>query len=844
MLRLKPILVSIALAISISDPAFATSSSLIERAQREHQSIGLSPRQPHWKPSIVSFHPNGQMQTLVFYDSAKGAEESPVRQIVFYADGNVKSECDLKKTSTGYGPDGLYITYGPNGNLSKISIYKDGVLDGESKSFYDNGQLHTLITYVNGVKEGHKQIYYNNGDKEKEAKYHNDQLEGECIGYYPDKTKASYAVYHKGLIVGKALKWDEKGALLETLNYCNGLLQNDGNKPAYVLYHPSSSVAKEKSHFLAGILHGVKKKFYENGKESYSCLYERGHKQGNEIFYAPSGKVLGEFAWVFGTPQGSHVRRSESGQVLYSAHYDSLGNLTAPIEEFDEQGTKRLSYWLCENGYDKEYKEWDQNGSIVHHYNYNQGVFDGVQKEYYPSQKLHTQAHYTKGLQNGLYEEWNLDGVLLVQCNFINGQKDGRQRVWFNNKKIAKDATFVNGKINGSLKEWHENGQLAKEENYVNGQEHGPFRSWNEKGDLVFEMSFDQGLIHGVVQEWFDPNHIRSKVVYNHGKKEGLSQHYLINGQLCSQALYKDDLLNGLFEQWYESGQLQSRGNYVMGVPVAEHVEYFCLKQGETDPKLCKKLSYVDGKMDGEQKTFHPNGATEALITYSNGELEGPKSLWDSEGNLQEEAYYSHNLLQGRSFMKNKDGSEVVTHYKDGLKEGLHQVFYPIDATFGKIKAKEAHFVADELDGEFCEYNRYGIKVLNSLYNHGLKEGITTLYGPNGKVMMNIPYKNDKREGLVVQYFSNGKIFKEAHFSNDQKEGVEKTFHPDGSVASIARFHCDKLQGLTQQWNEKGLLVFEGEYQDGMKNGKFNKYDNNGKPKSLLMYKNDQLVKR
>ena len=65
---------------------------------------------------------------------------------------------------------------------------------------------------------------------------------------------------------------------------------------------------------------------------------------------------------------------------------------------------------------------------------------------------------------------------------------------------------------------------------------------------------------------------------------------------------------------------------------------------------------------------------------------------------------------------------------------------------------------------------------------------------------------------------------------DDKREGEEKTYHENGRLASIFCYRNDLLDGLAQSWNPEGVLVFEAEYQDNLRHGKFNKYYDDGSP--------------
>ena len=54
-------------------------------------------------------------------------------------------------------------------------------------------------------------------------------------------------------------------------------------------------------------------------------------------------------------------------------------------------------------------------------------------------------------------------------------------------------------------------------------------------------------------------------------------------------------------------------------------------------------------------------------------------------------------------------------------------------------------------------------------------------------------------------------------------------------------FEDDKLNGLSQNWNKEGVLVFEGEYLDGMRHGIFNKYYDDGRPHLEQSFAYDKL---
>ena len=52
-------------------------------------------------------------------------------------------------------------------------------------------------------------------------------------------------------------------------------------------------------------------------------------------------------------------------------------------------------------------------------------------------------------------------------------------------------------------------------------------------------------------------------------------------------------------------------------------------------------------------------------------------------------------------------------------------------------------------------------------------------------------------------------------FVADEKQGEEKSYRFNGRLATQANYAAGELHGLSQNWNEQGVLVFEGEYKEG-----------------------------
>jgi len=248
-----------------------------------------------------------------------------------------------------------------------------------------------------------------------------------------------------------------------------------------------------------------------------------------------------------------------------------------------------------------------------------------------------------------------------------------------------------------------------------------------------------------------------------------------------------------------------------------------------------------EGRQQGKLEKYYPDGKTHSTRSYKDGVLDGMSASWDAEGNLIGEAWYQNGQLHGKQFQKLPDGRSVVFHYEKNIRNGTHQIFYPVNKENEQVKALEVAFVNGKPDGDAAEYDMNGKLVSITPFKNGVKEGVVQAFGSKGNVLVKVMFQQDKKEGPAFEYYPSGKLLTEADFAADQKHGAEKGYFEDGKLAHQSFYKEGKLHGLSQRWNENGVLVFEGEYKDGLRHGKLNKYSDQGKPTVLQVFENDEL---
>src|ERR1700730_10379287 len=61
----------------------------------------LRQRQPHWSPKIMEIYGEGQPKRVLFYEQIGNESEAPVKQILFFPNGQIKAEFDLTVVEEG-----------------------------------------------------------------------------------------------------------------------------------------------------------------------------------------------------------------------------------------------------------------------------------------------------------------------------------------------------------------------------------------------------------------------------------------------------------------------------------------------------------------------------------------------------------------------------------------------------------------------------------------------------------------------------------------------------------------------------------------------------------------------
>ncbi len=441
-----------------------------------------------------------------------------------YENGQVSSEGVMVDGK----PNGYWKTYYETSIIKSEGSRKNFELDSLWKFYNEDGKLILSITYGKGRKNGIKTTY-----QQKETvkeNYVNDIKDGLTCYYYPDGKLRLAINFIKGREQGYAKEYSREGAVITLLEYKNGYL-----------------IGKEKVNRFGtdSLKQGKWVTFYPNGVIHTEEYYNAGIKNGYFKEYSPDGNLLGVVKYV-------------NGQLMKDA---------AEVKKLDIK------------------KDYYSSGSVKRMGSYYNNVREGITREYSPEGKITAAEVYEhgidtsdviideQGLRQGLCKNYYETGELKAQGKYVNGLKIGEWKYFYKNGKVEQVGTYLkNEKPDGEWIWYHDNGKVLRDENFSVGVENGPMTEYSDSGTVIAKGEYVDGQEEGPwLYQWGD---IKMEGSYKEGKRDGDWKYYYDDGTTNFVGSYLDDNENGKHTFYWDNGKVKEVGNYIMGKREGEWLRY------------------------------------------------------------------------------------------------------------------------------------------------------------------------------------------------------------------------------------------------------------------------------
>lgn len=444
---------------------------------------------------------DGNLTTQGLYD-VKGGKEGEWK--FYYTNGGLSSKGTYKSGLA----EGIHKDYHINGQLQSKTYYKQDVQTGYAEYYNKKGFVSSHGWILDGEKDKIWRNYYLDGTTlNNEFFYHKGQFHGAQKYFSVEGKLIKTAVYDYGEIISEelygydgevvglidytGLERDHKiifhhqnGKIKVEYNFTNGVLHGDyitynyygnikckgfyvnGNASGKWIWLYDNGKIRTEMNFIEGEKHGEMKRFYRDGANNYSIVYNLGTKVSIKYYSDEGNYVTGVKNFLNGKIHGKWYSYSESGklQLIRFFEYDRLIGYS-----YHDKNDKELAMIPIKNETAKIISYFN-NGKKARELEYRYGELVNQYSQYYYSGKLFKNNRFTSDNYEGESLTYYTDGVVKSRKMYQNGDFAGLQQYYYANGKLKKEANYKNDAKSGAVKYYDENGKLVKIENYFDGE--------------------------------------------------------------------------------------------------------------------------------------------------------------------------------------------------------------------------------------------------------------------------------------------------------------------------------------------------------------------------------------
>lgn len=188
-------------------------------------------------------------------------------------------------------------------------------------------------------------------------------------------------------------------------------------------------------------------------------------------------------------------------------------------------------------------------------------------------------------------------------------------------------------------------------------------------GQTSINQFDENGERHGVWRKYYNNNRVRYTGTFEHGKEVGVFKFYSAsnsdNPVIIKEYNENSDLADVRF--YTPSGVLESEGKMR-----GKEREGKWLYYHEDGKSIMSEENYVNGKLDGEYKTFYPTGEPTEIAYYKNGLLHGNYKKYSIKGFLYQDFNYAEGKLNGMAVYYSRKSGDLIKKgpFKDDQRVG------------------------------------------------------------------------------------------------------------------------------------------------------------------------------
>jgi uncharacterized protein len=206
--------------------------------------------------------------------------------------------------------EGNWISYGTNGNLTRIESFSKGSHEGIFVEIDQRGYLVSEMYYQNNLLEGTAKKYFYGTNPASVIDYKQGKINGKKKVYYENAAGklTEESDYVNDVKDGKSNFFAVNGDPIAEFVYKNGLLEGIQKS-----YYAGKKLMSEQN-YLHNLESGLYKEYYENGKLKIECTYKDGKMDGKYAEYNEDGTLKSDGLYVAGEKEGKWTDYDATGK--------------------------------------------------------------------------------------------------------------------------------------------------------------------------------------------------------------------------------------------------------------------------------------------------------------------------------------------------------------------------------------------------------------------------------------------------------------------------------------------------------------------------------------------------
>lgn len=578
--------------------------------------------------------------------------------------------------------------------------------------------------------------------------------------------------------------------------------------------------------------------FVDPAKENWPCkrvfLYENGQKQ-REVDLSKTAR---------GVEEGALVEYYQNGQVELKACLKN-GELQGPYYTFSTDGEPQQACHYEDGKLHGELHEFYPNGSKKRYALYVLGLLEGPELEWHQNGQRKSEGYYKAGLLHGKkiawYHQGSVQAIYFFHEGLLHNLKGAARELYSQNGDIIERASFIQGSPEGDWYRFHQGGKVEMRVRYVAGNKEGVQEYFDEDGKLVGRRLFKNGKLIGKGFRYY-PKAI-SRTYLDDQKQEY---------QLAAETVVDEKNLDVKVVEYFPSG---------------DRWREYTLRQLEKGGLVA--ASYHGSYREWRSKKEDRSATIAKELLFDHGLLHGKQLLYrdltqDATAGLEIECYFEKGVRTGKTREWSQDGVPLLeAEFLGGQLDGLYQTWYPSGLLCSQgvykggipeenyawhengQKAYEAFWVDGNLHGKERRWNSQNVLILEQHWTKGLPDGRWKTWYDSAAIRSIRSFKAGKPCGLSQEFYENGVLASQATFSDGLFDGFSQSWFEDGSLAEQAYYDKGKLSGehlrYMQQEGQKPSVILRENYVNGVLEGPYEEWFENGKKAVQCIYKHGLL---